>query len=157
MNKKIYDRALILFLAFNALIWIPWGAICLLKPEAWSGQVIPGMEVFDLSDAVARTEVRAMYGGLQMAIGMLALIAVFKPQHRDTTLLFYVLALSGLALSRLAGLVIEGSADIFVFSMNGVTKETYNQIGLAMYEFPSFIVAWVLLLTKYFSKGVRAL
>jgi len=131
MTDTLYKRVLVVFLVFNGLLWLVWGGICLLRPEAWSGQVIPGMEIFNLDHATARTEVRAMYGGLQMAIGLLALIAVFKPRHRDTTLLFYVLALSGLALSRLSGLIMEGAPAIFVFSLNGVTKETYNQIGLA--------------------------
>lgn len=149
MNITLYNRVLVVFFLFNGLLWLLWGAICLWKPEAWSGAVIPGMEVFNLDHATARTEVRAMYGGLQIAIGLLALIAAFKPRHRDTTLLFYVLALSGLALSRLAGLVIEGSTEIFVFSLNGVTKETYNQIGLAMYEFPNFVVAWALFISRY--------
>jgi len=149
MNHKIYNTALVFFLGYNALVWMIWGAICLFTPQAWSGQVIPGMNVFDLGSATARTEVRAMYGGLQVAIGALALIAVFKPQHRDTTLLFYVLALSGLALSRIYGLVMEDSQEIFVFSLSGVTSETYNQIGLAMYEFPGCIMAWALLITRH--------
>jgi hypothetical protein len=140
---------LVLFFALNGLVWLPWGIICLFAPQAWSGQVIPGMEVFDLASATARTEVRAMYGGLQMAIGLLALIAIFRPRHRDTALLFYVLALGGLALSRMYGLVLENSESIFVFSLN-MTKETYNQIGLAMYEFPNFIFAVILLLIRHF-------
>ncbi len=56
------------FLIANSLFWLPWGLINLIKPESWSGEVIPGMEVYDLSTPVARTEVRAMYGGLQREI-----------------------------------------------------------------------------------------
>jgi hypothetical protein len=149
MSTKIYNRLLVLFFALNGLVWLPWGIICLFAPQAWSGQVIPGMEVFDLASATARTEVRAMYGGLQMAIGLLALIAILKPRHRDTALLFYVLALGGLALSRLYGLVLEHSEHILLFSLT-VTKETYNPIGLAMYELPNFIFAAILLVIRHF-------
>jgi len=84
-----------------------------------------------------------------MAIGLLALIAILRPSHRDTALLFYVLALGGLALSRMYGLVLEHSENIFVFSLN-VTKQTYNQIGLAMYELPNFIFAGILLVIRNF-------
>jgi hypothetical protein len=147
VNSKIYNRALVLFLLLNSLVWIPWGIICLFIPEAWSGQVIPGMTVFDLSQAVARTEVRAMYGGLQIAIGLLALIAIFKPRHQETALLFYVMALTGLALSRMYGLVLEGDKEIIAFGLN-VTGDNYNQVGLGMYEFPNFLFAWTLFLTK---------
>jgi len=148
-NNKVtlHTRALILFFALNGLLWFIWGIICLVTPQAWSGAVIPGMEVFDLGEAVARTEVRAMYGGLQIAIGLLALIAIFKPAHRATALLFYVLALSGLALSRLYGIVLEDSAEFVRFSID-VSADNYNQVGLGMYEGPNFLFAWVLFLTR---------
>ncbi|NRA33389.1 MAG: DUF4345 domain-containing protein [Polyangiaceae bacterium] len=155
MDTKTYNTALVAFFAFNAMIWVPWGLFCLFVPEAWSGAVIPGMKVFDLSQAVARTEVRAMYGGLQIAIGLLAVIAIIKPVHRDTSLLFFVLALTGLALSRLSGIILEGSDQYFAFTTN-VTPENYNQVGLGMYEFHQFICAWSLYVMKP-SKRTEAL
>lgn len=147
MNATWHARALIVFFILNAMVWIPWGIICLFVPEAWSGEIIPGMEVFDLGEAVARTEVRAMYGGLQIAIGLLALVAVFRPAHRDTALLFYVMALSGLALSRIYGMVLENEEHIIAFGFT-VSAENYNQVGLGMYEFPQLVFAWLLFLTR---------
>jgi len=147
MNTKIYQRLLITFFGFTALVWVPWGLYCLFVPEAWSGQVIPGMEVFKLDTATARTEVRAMYGGLQIAIGLISLIAIFKKEHRTTTLLFLTLALSGLALSRMYGLIIDGNSPVFNFTLT-VTPETYNSVGLSMYEFPSMLFAWILFIIK---------
>jgi len=144
---SMHTRLLVLFFVLNGLLWFIWGIICLFTPEAWSGAVIPGMEVFDLGEAVARTEVRAMYGGLQIAIGLLGLIAVFKPAHRATALLFFVLALSGLALSRLYGIMIEDSSELIRFSID-VSADNYNQVGLGMYEGPNFLFAWVLFLTR---------
>jgi len=147
MNSKIYQRALIAFFALTAAVWIPWGLYCLFVPQAWSGQVIPGMEVFTLDTATARTEVRAMYGGLQLAIGLFTLIAIFKREHQASALLFLTLALSGLALSRMYGLMIDGNSPVFHFS-TVVTPETYNSIGFSMYEFPSMLFAWILFATK---------
>lgn len=147
MSHKIHTRALLFFFALNFLIWAPWGVICLFTPQAWSGAVIPGMTVFDLASATARTEVRAMYGGLQIAIGLFGLAAILRPKHRDTALLFYVLAFSGLALSRAYGMIVEGSDSLVRFS-TVVNGDDYNQIGLGMYEGPHFIFAWLLLLTK---------
>lgn len=147
MNSSLHTKALILFFFLNIFFWGVWGVICVITPEAWSGQVIPGMNVYDLSTAVARTEVRAMYGGLQIAIGILALIAIFQPRHRETALLFYVVALTGLASSRIAGLILEGSEHIFLFTW-AVTADTYNQIGLTSYEFPYCLFAWALFLTR---------
>ena len=91
------------FLFVNSLFWLPWGLINLIRPESWSGEVIPDLDVYDLSSAVARTEVRAMYGGLQMAIGIFALLGAFRPKYRDAALVFFVLALTGLARAALAG------------------------------------------------------
>jgi hypothetical protein len=147
MVSDIHTKALLLFFFMNLFFWGMWGGICLVTPEAWSGKVIPGMNVFDLSTAVARTEVRAMYGGFQIAVGLLALVAMIKPSHRETALLFYVIALTALVISRISGLVLEGSEKIFVFSTN-VSPENYNQVGLAMYEFPYCLFAWALFLTK---------
>jgi hypothetical protein len=59
VSPKLHVRLTQVFLVANSLFWLPWGFICLVRPEAWSGEVIDGMEVFDLSGAVARTEVRA--------------------------------------------------------------------------------------------------
>ena len=69
MNPRWHRVLTRVFLAANSLFWLPWGLINLIWPESWAGDVIPNMHVYDLSSAVARTEVRAMYGGLQMAIG----------------------------------------------------------------------------------------
>ena len=133
------------FLVANSFFWLPWGFICLVWPQAWSGEVIPNMNVFDLSGAVARTEVRAMYGGLQMAIGVFALVGAFRARHRDSVLLFFVLALTGLAVCRLGGMIAEGESTWLSFN-TAIAPGQYNQVGLAMYEFPNCVLAWILLL-----------
>jgi hypothetical protein len=148
MNPTWHRRLTQLFLGFNSLFWLPWGFVNLVWPKSWSGDVIPGMNVYDLSSAVARTEVRAMYGGLQMAIGVFALIGVFRPRYRDAVLLFFVLALSGLALCRLGGMIAEGDSSYLTFSLSGISPGQYNQVGLAMYELPNLIIAWTLLLLR---------
>lgn len=147
MKSGIHAKALNLFFFMNFLFWGIWGSICFVIPEAWAGQLIPGMDVYDLGTAVARTEVRAMYGGFQIAVGILALIAILRPRHRETTLLFYLIALTALVITRTAGLILEGSDQILVFSTN-VNSANYNQVGLAMYELPYCIFAWALFLTK---------
>lgn len=143
MIRRNHELLTKIFLAFNSLFWLPWGFICLVWPKAWAGEVIDGMNVFDLSDAVARTEVRAMYGGLQMALGVFALIGVFSKKHRESVLLFFTLALTGLAACRLGGMVAEGD-DTFLSFSTKIDPGLYNQVGLAMYELPNLIFAWVL-------------
>jgi hypothetical protein len=148
MNQKWHRVLTQVFLAANSLFWLPWGLANLIWPKSWSGEIIPGLNVYALSNAVARTEVRAMYGGLQTAIGIFALIGVFSAKHRDSVLLFFVLALSGLATCRLGGLIAEHSSYYLVFNVGKIPPGKYNQVGLAMYELPNMIFAWVLFLLR---------
>ena len=116
MNPSWHRRLTKLFLVSNSLFWLPWGLLNLIKPQSWSGEVIPEMDVYDLSSPVARTEVRAMYGGLQIAIGTAALVGATQEKHRDSALGFFVLALSGLSLCRLGGMVAEGDDSYLSFN-----------------------------------------
>ena len=147
MNPRWHRLLTQVFLVTNSLFWLPWGLINFVWPESWSGAVIPNMDVYDLSSAVARTEVRAMYGGLQMAIGVFALVGAFRARHRDSALVFFVLALTGLSLCRLAGMALEGERTYLSFT-SAIAPGQYNQVGLAMYELPNMILAWLLLLLR---------
>ncbi len=147
MNPTWHRRLTQLFLVFNSLFWLPWGLINLIWPTSWSGDVIQNLDVYDLSHAVARTEVRAMYGGLQMAIGAFALLGALRPRYRDAALTFFVLALTGLAACRFAGMLAEGDGTYLSFGAD-IPPGRYNQSGLAMYELPNMILAWALLLTR---------
>jgi len=147
MNPRWHRVLTQVFLAANSLFWLPWGLINLIWPESWAGDVIPNLNVYDLSSAVARTEVRAMYGGLQMAIGIFALLGVFRPKYRDAAFVFFLLALTGLALCRLAAMIVEGESTYLSFSTT-IAPGQYNQVGLAMYELPSMILAWALFLLR---------
>src|SRR5262245_4920525 len=147
MNPGLDHVLTQVFLVANSLFWLPWGFINLVWPESWSGEVIPNMDVYDLSSAVARTEVRAMYGGLQMAIGTFALLGAFRPRYRDAALVFFVLTLTGLALCRLGGMIVEGERTWLSFGTT-IAPGQYNQVGLAMYELPNMIFAWILFLLR---------
>jgi hypothetical protein len=143
MSPKVHRRLTRLFLIVNGLVFLPWGFLNLIKPKSWSGEVIPGMEVYDLSSPVARTEVRAMYGGVQMAIGAAALIGGTREKHRDAALGLFALAFSGLALGRLGGMIAEGE-DSYVAVSSKISPENYNQVVLGAYEGPNMILALIL-------------
>ena len=156
MKPRLHKRLTQVFLVANSLFWLPWGFINLVWPRAWSGDVIAGMNVYDLSTAVSRTEVRAMYGGLQMAVGVFALLGAFRPRYRDAALIFFVLALTGLALCRFGGMVAEGESGYLTFTVGGIAPGRYNQTGLAMYELPNMCFAWVLFLRRPRVEGTGA-
>ena len=61
-----------IFPILSALVWMPWGIYRLLTPS--SVAVSAGIVAHS---ATGTTELRAMYGGLQATLGILALIGVF--------------------------------------------------------------------------------
>ena len=93
-----------IFLGASVLIWFGYGLFCFFQPgslEAAAGVTI--------GSATASTEIRAMYGGLQAAIGVLAGAALLRASLVRPALLCQAFLLSGLAVSRLLGAVIDGS------------------------------------------------
>jgi hypothetical protein len=57
MNPKLHGRLTQIFLVVNSVSWLPWGVVNLIWPRSWAGEIIPGINVYVLSSAVARTEV----------------------------------------------------------------------------------------------------
>jgi hypothetical protein len=111
-----------IFLALSALVWLPYGLYCFFAPGALEGVAGVGS-----SSTTGSIELRAMYGGLQAAIGTLALAGLLRDSMRRPALLALVFLGGGLALARLAGAVIESELS------------TYTAMGLF---FELVTVAW---------------
>lgn len=91
-----------IFLWLNALVFIGYGLVCLASPSVVADQT--GMV---LATGVASAEVRAMYGGLQTAVGLLALLGAVRPAMRATVLLVLGVLFFGLASGRAIGVLVE--------------------------------------------------
>jgi hypothetical protein len=115
-----------LFLGFSALVWLPYGLFCAVQPTylAHAAGVIA-------SSPTALTEIRAMYGGLEVGIGALCLCALLRRPLVRPALLMLCFVCAGLGLTRLAGLVIDGSGSGYTF-------------GALALEIPSALLASVL-------------
>ncbi len=96
-----------IFLGLSALLWLPYGLLCFFQPTGLSGAGIM------FTNPTGATELRAMYGGLQAAIGAVALLGALRPllAERALTLLFVVCA--GLGLARLLGAAIDGEVSSY--------------------------------------------
>jgi hypothetical protein len=116
-----------IFLAFSAALWLPYGLYCFADPGslAEAAGVAAG-------SATGTTELRAMYGGLQAAIGALALAALFRVTLRRPALLCIAFLCTGLFTARLMGALLDGS-----FS-------SYTGMGLAFESGSAAIAAWLL-------------
>jgi hypothetical protein len=128
-----------LFLGLNALVWIPYALSCIVYPD-----LLATLGVFSQENWVERTEVRAMYGGAQLAIGLFALLTLLNMQrHLHSALLFFLLLFSGLAFVRMAGLLIDGPGLAFAME-NAASPAAYNSGALWFFELPMVVMSFIL-------------
>ena len=106
-----------IFLGLNALIFVGYGLVCLASPSVVAEQT--GMQ---LATGVAAAEVRAMYGGLQIAVGLLALAGLVRPALQPAVLLALVFLFFGLASGRLIGILVE--PDPGAYNLTAVVFES---------------------------------
>lgn len=95
-------------LGVTAAIFIGYGLICFLYPG-----FVASIVSLEPTAASALIELRAMYGGLQTAIGLLALSGALMADLRRPTLLMTLILLGGLALARASAIMIAGLWDFY--------------------------------------------
>jgi len=109
------------------LLWLPYGLVCLFQPA-----ILEGVAGVAYTSATGSTELRAMYGGIQSALGALALAAVIRPRFSRAALTSLAVVTGGLGVARLLGTLLDGG-----FS-------AYTGVGLAV-EFGSLsLCLWLL-------------
>ena len=96
------------FLWLSALVWLPYGLFCFFQPGYLAGAA--GVAA---STRTGTIELRAMYGGLQAAIGVLSLMAALRPQLRPAALTALLFLFAGLAVARLGGVVFDGELSVY--------------------------------------------
>lgn len=87
-----------------AVVFVAFGVVALIQPSAMTGP--PGL---DASAAGAVTEVRALYGGLQLGLGAFLIWAVLDPSRWASGLLAYGFLIGAVGDSRFVGLLIDGN------------------------------------------------
>ena len=91
------------FLIATAIIFLPYGVICFLKPA-----MLAEAAGVSAVSSTGTTELRAMYGGLQGAVGVLAITAFFIPTLVNPFLIALITVSAGLLIGRIAGLIMDG-------------------------------------------------
>ena len=87
----------------SALVFAAIGVLFLVAPVTWARVV-----EISLPTAMARTDLRATYGGFDLAFGAFLAICAMNPAWFRPGLLGTGLVLLGFGLSRLLGIVLEG-------------------------------------------------
>lgn len=91
------------FLALCALLWIPYAITVLFDPAVLTEQAN-----LAATSATGTIELRAMYGGLQAAIGLLAGAAALRPALAPTALAALGVVSAGLFVARLGAASLAG-------------------------------------------------
>ena len=94
------------FLGLGALIFIAIGAMFVIAPVYWA-------TVIDIAlpTPMARTDLRATYGGFNLSFGLFLGLCTLRPDWIRPGLVGLGLALAGYAAGRLVSFVLEGTAD----------------------------------------------
>lgn len=115
------------FFGISALLWLPYGIYCFFLPGA-----LEGLAGVVAGTPTANTELRAMYGGAQIGIGLLCAGAFFREELRRPALLALLFIVGGLGVTRLLGAALDGA----------FTSYTLQGLGL---EFGILaVVGWLL-------------
>jgi hypothetical protein len=96
------------FLGLCAVLWLPYGLMCLASP----GSLGESAGVVATS-ATGTIELRAMYGGLQVAVGALALVGALRPKLAPSALLALGALAAGLATTRTASALAAGELSSY--------------------------------------------
>ncbi len=116
-----------IFLGLSALLWLSYGLFCFFQPSYLAEAA--GVAA---SSATGTIELRAMYGGLEAALGVLAGLALFRPQLLRPALVTLAFVCSGLFLARLLGAGL------------GRELSSYTAFGLAFELISAALAIWLL-------------
>ncbi|MGB3621195.1 DUF4345 domain-containing protein [Ketobacter sp. MCCC 1A13808] len=110
------------FLILNVIMWLPYGIACIVNPGLPTG--FSGLE---MTSATAMTEIRSMYGGVQSAMGVMCLMAVFASSLVRPALGAVAFVFSGLAIARVVGFLLDSSGSEYTYGAMG-----FEAVGAAV-------------------------
>lgn len=96
-----YERAII---TLSAILFIALGTAFLLWPAAMAAVV-----EITVSTPTAITDLRAVYGGMNLALGVYFATSIFSEARRKAALLALFAIFTGLAATRVFGIAVDGA------------------------------------------------
>jgi hypothetical protein len=120
------------FLALSALLWLPYGIYCFFVPGSLAEAAGVGF-----ATPTGSTELRAMYGGLQTGLGLLAGLAVMRLSLVRPALIALAFLAGGLATARLLGVALDGSLSSYTLMGLGFELTTVAVAGALALRSPA--------------------
>lgn len=113
------NKAASIFLGFSCFVWLSYGTFLLFQPGylAEAAGVVATTETGTL-------ELRAMYGGLQAAIGLLCGLGCLSASWRGHALVSVAFLTAGLGVSRLVGGLVAG--EFSTYTIGGLGFEFFS-------------------------------
>jgi hypothetical protein len=118
-------------LGLSGVVFTSYGLLSLFSPA-----IPAGFAGLSMNNGDAFAEIGAMYGGLQIGLGLYCLMALLKSEFYRAGLLLLAIGIGSLAVARLISLLI---------TTDPVTAYTY---GATIYEFATASLATVAFLKK---------
>ncbi|MEH6590202.1 MAG: DUF4345 family protein [Halioglobus sp.] len=118
-----------LFLGFTGIIFASYGGYLFIEPQIL-------VDMLDIGDSVPmKVEIRAMYGGLQVGIGLLMLWAVMRTElEQQMAFATLIACFGGLAIGRAGGILIDGgdsyNSPVFIFESASLLISVYGYFKL---------------------------
>jgi hypothetical protein len=116
-----------IFLAIQALLFIPYGLYCLVEPG-----MLAGAAGVSATSTTGTIELQAMYGGVQTSIGVMCALALLQARFRVGALTALVFVFAGLAVVRVSLGLMQGDFSQYT-------------LGAMIFESVSLVVALLLL------------
>lgn len=116
-----------LYLALVGLAFLLSGSLYMTHPAD-----LVALAGIQLTGPASVVEVRAYYGGVQLAVGLFMLASVLRPALRESAVLLSTILFLGMALGRVSGVVLGGQFD------------TYHLVCLGMETGAALLGTWML-------------
>ena len=97
-----------LFLGLQTILFIPYGLYCLVAPESLAGGA--GVSASSLTGTI---ELQTMYGGLQVAVGVMCLMGLLKREFEYPALHALLFIFAGLATVRVSLALALGDSSAY--------------------------------------------
>jgi Domain of unknown function (DUF4345) len=108
-STALWIREIVLL---NAVVFLAFGAAFLLFPAALAGHVD-----IELSSPSALADLRAMYGGLSLAVGALFALGLRRADWLAPSVFLVALSSAGLALGRVYSIAVAGVPSALVLAL----------------------------------------
>jgi hypothetical protein len=118
-----------LVLVLTGLVWLAIGLWAMADPVALADSVD-----FELRSDLARLEVRAMYGGFSIALGVIHLLATTRAAWLLPALAASGISMVGLVSGRLLSVAVDGFPGPFAMVLIGSESVGIALIGLALWR-----------------------